>query len=149
MVKKTLLLVLFAVPLSAQEMLGLKEPPKRPSFEADVQIEQLEFLDDCPPEKICVEGHLYNAGAKTAHDVRLSVEIAGTKHSNPRVVLPFKVEHSVMNPGDRQDFSLLLDRKVTYRAKKKDRIVEVGRYNFKIIPKWANMPKKSLKRRAK
>lgn len=123
----------------------LKEVPKRPAFEADIQLEDFTILDDCPPEKICAEGQLFNAGPKPAYDVHLAVEIGGNKHTKPRVTLRFKVDQPLMNPGDRQDILVTLDRKVTYKQNGKEKMIEVGRFNFKVVPKWApNPPRKSL-----
>lgn len=115
---------------------NLKPAPVRPSNEADVITENVEVVDTCESDKICVEGQLYNRGAKPADRIKLRVEIGGTKHAKPRYVFHSNVENPSMNPGDRQDFSLTIDRKIPYKQKNEDKVLEVGKYNFKIVPTW-------------
>jgi len=139
-----------------------KPAPTRPSEEADVVIDWQETLDECFEGKICIQGQLHNQGKKPAKGVKINVEIGGTKHTKPRIVLSEKVEQSDMNPGDRQDFDLRIDRKVAYKDKNEEKTIEVGKYNFKIVPTWngpevkklsinkiskpkSSLPKKSLK----
>ncbi len=134
----TLTIGLLAPPAWAEvDPNAYKAAPKRPSLEADIVVESTEIMEDCAEEKICVEGQLYNAGGKPANSVALRIEIGGTKHTKPRTVFSSKVEEPVMDPGDRQDFSLMINRKVKYKENGKEKVIEVGRYNFKIVPTWA------------
>jgi hypothetical protein len=104
----------------------------------------MEIRNECENDKICVEGQLYNRGAKEAAGLQLKIEIGGTKHSRPRKTLTHKVTSTLMNPGDRQDFMLSIDRKITYEENGKPKIIEVGKYNFKIVPTWSKAkPKKT------
>ncbi len=116
---------------------ALKSPPKRRPIEPFVTLEWTDFLEECVPEKVCVEGQLYNAGARPATKVRLRIEIGGTKYVKPRTVLYSAVEYPTMEPGDRQQFSIAIDRKINYKHAGKEKVIEVGKYNFKIEPEWS------------
>lgn len=136
-VRTFILLTLFvAIARAANELPQFKETPTRPSEEAEVVIEWQEILTECFEGKICVQGQLYNQGKKTAKQVKLNVEIGGTKYTRPRMILKEKVEQPEMNPGDRQDFDLMIERRITYKEKGQDKAIEVGKYNFKIVPTW-------------
>ena len=116
---------------------GIKAPPTRPSAEASVIAENIEVLEPCSSEQICVEGQLYNNGSKTAYQVKIHIEIGATKHGRPRMTLVKTPENPTMNPGDRQDVQFTLNRKIPYKNKKgEDKILEVGKFNFKVIPRW-------------
>jgi hypothetical protein len=81
---------------------------------------------------------------KAAYQVKLRVEIGATKHGRPRATLPEKVETTTMAPGDRQEFALMIDRKITKKnAKGEEKTIEVGKYNFKIVPEWARQKSKA------
>lgn len=140
--------ILLAVPLFSvePEFPAIKPAPFRPSAEADVVVDWVETLDECWEEKVCVQGQLYNQGKKPANNVRLRIEIGGTKYTTPRMVLIRKVEQTLMNPGDRQDFDLTIDRKIPYRDKGEEKVLEVGKFNFKVVPAW-NKPGESLSRK--
>ncbi len=128
----------------ANELPQFKEAPTRPSEEAEVVVEWQEILTECFEGKVCVQGQLYNQGKKTAKQVRLNIEIGGTKHTKPRIILKQKVEQSEMNPGDRQDFDLTIDRRISYKEKEQDKTIEVGKYNFKIVPTWLKTDLKKI-----
>jgi hypothetical protein len=108
-----------------------------------VIIEWQEILNECFEGKICVQGQLYNQGKKEAKNVKLNIEIGGTKHTKPRLVLSQKVEQSDMMPGDRQDFDLTLERHVTFKERDQEKTIEVGKYNFKVVPVW-NGPQEKI-----
>ena len=137
-----LTIMLFSPPSHAQqqEPPQMREAPKAPTQAPDVVLEWLEILDECFIDRICIQGHIHNQGKQTAYQVKLNVEIGGTKYSRPRIVLPRTVDQSIMEPGEQQDFDLTIDRKVTYKEKGKDKTIEVGKYNFKIVPVWSAHP---------
>ncbi|MCB4756153.1 MAG: hypothetical protein LHV69_03820 [Elusimicrobia bacterium] len=149
------LLFFFLPPASGQEpkvipaydTQKIKPPPKRPVSTADIQIEWQEPSDLCPTEKLCVEGQLFNAGPKPAYKIYLVVEIGGTTLTKPKAVVKAQLEESAMNPGDRQLFSIQLDRKIPYKERGQDYIIEVGKFNYKIKAKWSDtLPKKRKKK---
>jgi len=129
----------------ANQKKNFRPAPIRLSYKPEIRLEWTDTITDCEPEKICVEGQLYNAGGKTAYKVHLRVNIGGTKYIKPRTFLLRRVDASVMKPGDRQQFYIEIDRKVTYKDKKdrgKFKIMEVGKFNYKIVPLWSrNLPK--------
>lgn len=147
--------ILFLSPLRAAAQIdipGMKPVPTRPPADAEVIVQETEILPDCEDMKICVEGLLQNIGGKTAKNVKLKIELGGGTHTRPRTSFVSKVENTVMEPGDRQDFSLKIDRKITYKDEKgQEKAIEVGKYNFKIVPVWykppelTNRPKKRAK----
>ena len=57
----------------------MKAAPKAVSDKADVVVEWVEPIDDCDPEKICVQGGIQNLGRSTAYNVKLRIEIGGSK----------------------------------------------------------------------
>lgn len=119
----------------------MKPVPTRPSKEAKIEVESMEILDDCDPDQICVEGFLFNTGQREAQRVRLRVEIGGSKQIKPRTQYYVQVEDSNMDAGERQPFDLKIKRKIPYTDKGIEKIIEVGKFNFKIVPDW-NRPKK-------
>lgn len=137
----SLLIPLQAAPLPT----AFKAAPARPSSEANLIIEDQEVLEACDTEQICVQGQLHNNGTKPAYQVKIRVEIGATKQGRPRHTFFEKVENSVMEPGDRQDFYLTIDRKIPVKdAKGEDKIIEVGKFNFKTVPLWSpSKPKAS------
>jgi hypothetical protein len=120
---------------------AFRPAPARPSAEAHVVVESTEAVENCPEGKLCVEGMLYNDGNKQADNVRLRVEFGGTKYTTPKTFVLIPCEASVMKPGDRQDFNIQMERRVAYKEKDKEKTIEVGKYNFKIVPVW-NAPRK-------
>ncbi len=136
----------FTIPISlySYDLGSAKQAPSRPSGDPEVVAEEVEVVDTCEADKICVEGQLYNAGQLTAKQVKIRVEIGGTKHSKPRYSYIEPVETSTMNPGDRQDFAIAINRKITYKKNGEDKELEVGKFNFKIVPIWSkNLDMKS------
>ena len=145
-------------PLPISELPGqrIKAAPRQFSEAADIVLEDTGLIDECEAEKICVEGQLYNQGRRPAYHVRLRVEIGGSKYGRPRTSFYRPVGETTMQPGDRQDVLVTLDRKVAYKEKGQLKEVEVGRYNFKIVPTWddslnqkklINRPRKPASRR--
>ncbi len=116
--------------------LPMRPPPVGPQPDAEIVLEWMEVLEECPPDKVCVEGGLHNTGGKTASQVKLEVHIGGTKQSKPRTRVLIDMAEPIMNPGDRQDFMFQLDRRLPYRSGEKMKILEVGKYNFKVLPSW-------------
>lgn len=117
----------------------MRQAPK-PLFqkEVNIQVEWQEILVECAPTQLCVQGTLVNSGTQGAGGVKLRVEIGNIKMSKPRVVKIFKLEQPFMGPGDHQDFTFTLDRKTAYKDYKgKPKVIEVGKYNFRVIPIWA------------
>lgn len=137
-------------PLKADQIPREKEPPSKPISSADVIIEDQEILADCAEGKICVEGMLYNRGRKTAYGVQLRIDMGGSgKYIRPRTFITTSVEEPTMEPGQRQQFSLMINRHHSYRKKGEDKIIEVGRYNFQIVPLWKNAAPTPKKRKKK
>jgi hypothetical protein len=133
-------LLLFAVPLYAQPPSPRMRPQPKPLFQrdADIKIENQEILTDCAEAQLCVQGNIKNVGGKPASSVKIRVEIGNTQMAKPRVVKIFPVESSTMNPGDQQEFWFKLDRKTLYKDHKgKPKVMEVGKYNFRVIPIWS------------
>ncbi len=127
-----------------------KAEPTRPTTEARVIVEDQEILETCDTEKICVEGRLANTGAKAAYQVKLRIEIGGTKRGKPRLTLIENVATTTMAPGDRQEFSITIDRKIPKKnSKGEEKIIEVGKYNFRIVPVWTQQKTKPAKPPAK
>lgn len=120
----------------------IRAAPKRLNQIAEVEVEWAEPTDNCPTDQLCVQGQLFNAGGKTAYGVTLIADIGGTAITKPRTSLKVPIEQTVMEPGDRQEFSVQMDRKMTYKEKGKDRIIEVGKYNYKLKPEWVETPPK-------
>ena len=49
-----------------------------------------------------------------------------------------------MSPGDRQDFELTIDRKIAVpNSKGQIKLLEVGKYNFRLVPTWSTGELKS------
>ena len=139
------IIMLFVSPLGADPIPGVFKPaPSRPATEANIIIEEQEVLETCDSEKICVEGRIANNGAKPAYQVRLRIEIGGTKQGRPRHAIGHKLDVATMEPGDRQEFHLTIDRKTPINNKGEEKIIEVGKYNFKIVPLWTNSKPKPL-----
>lgn len=124
------------IPLSAAEI-PAKPPPRQWTNKPHVVVEWQETVEDCEKSKICIQGLLHNDGGKPALDVHLRIELGGTTYIRPRLTLTKRVDQSIMNPGDRQDFYVEIDRKISYRSRKKSKIFEVGKFNYKIVPTWA------------
>lgn len=137
--KRVALILLLAASTAAHAdpMRGVKQAPSRPPEGPAVRLADIEVLPDCPAGKVCALGMLESYGTQTAHGVRLRVELGGIKIGKPRAWFYHDLPENVMNPGDMQEFSLMINRKFPYRnAQKKDKILEVGRYNFRVIPVW-------------
>lgn len=147
----TFIFIFGASAMAAPLPTAFKAAPTRPNTEANVIVEEQEVLDTCDSEQICVQGQLFNNGAKPAVGLKLRVDIGGIRQGGkPRYSMIKKVENSAMNPGDRQEFYLTLDRKIpTKNAKGEDKIIEVGKYNFLITPVWAEPKpaKRALKKK--
>ena len=119
--------------------------PKRTSHIPEVVVEWAEPLEDCDNEKVCVQGQLLNAGGKTAYNIYLRIEIGGTKYIKPKTYLFTRVEETFMHPNERQEFYFEIDRKVHYKERGKIKAIEVGKYNYKIVPLWTKKEKISKK----
>ncbi len=145
------MLLMLGVPLAAETIpTAFKPPPTRPSMEANIVIEDQEILEACDTEQICVQGQLYNNGAKPAYQTKLRIEIGGTKQGRPRHAITRKMDNPTMEAGDRQEFYLMIDRKITLKNQKgEEKVLEVGKYNFKVIPIWSATPAKTLKTKKK
>ena len=132
--------VLLSVSLDSKglESDKLKTTPKKISNEAEVIVDWMEIVDDCESTQICVDGMLHNDGRKTAYNTKLKIDLGGTKQIKPRTSIFSKLDEPTMNPGDRQEFSVQINRKVQYKDHHgKDKIIEVGKYNFQINPVWS------------
>lgn len=124
---------------------GAKARPKPqvPLHKADVITDWQNILDDCSTEKICVQGGLYNDGPLPAFNVRVRVDIGSHNLSKPRLVKFFPLEPPLLNPGDREEFYFELERKTPYKDRKgKEKFLEVGKFNFKVVPMWDDAEKK-------
>ena len=120
---------------------GLKARPARPPEGPSVVLAEFEVLPDCRADKVCSEGLITNIGSKTAYLVRLRVDVGGTKFGKPRTYFVHQVQSKEMPPGTSQNFNLEIDRRLSYKdAQKKDKIIEVGRFNFRVVPVWASSP---------
>jgi hypothetical protein len=127
-------------------MPGMKPVPRRPPEGSSIVVTNMEVMPDCAVDKVCADGTVENNGGKTAYLVRLKVELGGTKVGHPRTYFVQPLRDTEMEPGETQDFSLMIDRKFPYKdAQKKDKILEVGRYNFRVVPVWASAPGQSTK----
>lgn len=135
------LLVALSLPVLAEEAPFIKPAPTRPPEGSSIRIVDMEVLPDCAENKVCADGTIENNGMKTAYLVRLKVELGGTKFGKPRTYFVQQLSDNEMAPGEKQDFSLMIDRKFAYKdPEAKERILEVGRYNFKVVPVWAAAP---------
>jgi hypothetical protein len=124
--------------------------PQVPLHKPDILVEWQNILDDCSTEKICVQGGVLNQGPLTAFNVRLRVEIGSHNLSKPRLVKTFPVENVDMNAGDRQEYYFELERKTPYHDRHgKEKILEVGKYNFKVLPQWDEQKKPPKKKGTK
>lgn len=125
----------------AEDAPVIKAVPTRQPEGSSIRVVNMEVLPDCAENKICADGLLENNGMKTAYLVRLKIELGGTKFGKPRTYFVQQLPDNEMAPGEKQEFSLQIDRKFNYKdPQKKDKVIEVGRYNFKIIPVWAAAP---------
>lgn len=115
----------------------MKSAPTRPAVEANVIIDRMEILDECADDKICVQGTLLNNGAKPAYRVWIRIDIGGTQQGRPRAVLTEKPAQPTLAPAASDDFSFKIPRQVSYRRNGKEKTIEVGRYNFHLVPMWA------------
>lgn len=141
------LILILVSPLAADPFSpAIKAAPVRPSVEANVVVEDHEILETCDTEQICVQGWIHNNGAKPAYQTKLRIEIGGTKRGRPRHTIIQKMDNPVMEPGDRQEFYLTIDRKIkTKDGKGEEKILEVGKFNFKIVPVWSTTKAKTIK----
>jgi hypothetical protein len=142
-IKALFIVLLISAPLFAEQSVfpspalqKVKTAPKKYIEAADVVTEWAEASDPCDIDKICVEGVLYNQGHTTASNVKLRVEIGGSKYAKPRITLTRTLDEPTMEPGDRQEFNITIDRKIPYKDKGEDKEIEVGKYNFKLVPIW-------------
>jgi hypothetical protein len=120
--------------------LKFKEPPKKRVDGAQLVVESQEILSDCDAELICVEGLVYNQGNKTAFQAKLRIFLGGGKHIKPRTSIIKPLATKTMDSGERQEFSIKIPRRHIYKQQGKERIVEVGRFNFNIEPEWKDTP---------
>ena len=87
---------------------------------------------------MCVEGNLYNEGRRTAFRLKLRVDVGGGKHAKPRTAFFVPLERNTLDAGDRQGFSAVIKRKVSYRDNTgEEKTIEAGKYNVKLVPTWA------------
>ena len=121
----------------------MRLPPRQRIEEAHVVVQWSELVDECPVEKICIQGEVVNDGKSTAHNVRLRVDIGATKLTKPRTSFIKKLDEEMMQPGDHQDFSLEIDRKITVKEKDKTKMIEVGKFNFQVNPIWLEQKQKN------
>ena len=129
---------------------NVKAAPRQPITTAHIILEEENILDDCGTDKICVEGLLKNDGKETATQVRLRVEVGGSgPYLKPRTSYEEALSSAPMNPGDRQEFFIEISRKIPYQVNHKEKIVEVGKYNFQIVPVWKEESSSSKPRRKK
>jgi hypothetical protein len=137
----TFALVAIAAVAQAEAPPPIRELPDRPASGPYIRLVEMEVLPDCPAERVCADGIVENYGSATAYAARLRVEIGAVKLGKPRASFIFELEQPEMAPGERQEFSLMINRKYAYKnAEKKDKIIEVGRYNFRIVPLWSKSP---------
>jgi hypothetical protein len=133
--------ITFSLPvLHAETLPKQKQAPRRMLHTPEVILEESETMEECAPEKICVRGQILNDGGVVAENVMLRVEIGGTKYTKPRISYEEKLETNTMNPGDRQEFHIEIERKLPYKDKKEMKTIEVGRFNYKIVPTWKGWP---------
>ena len=135
---------------AAEDMPGMKQVPRRPPEGSSIVLTNLEVMPDCAEGKVCADGTIENNGGKTAYLVRLKVELGGIKVGHPRTYFVQRLKDNEMEPGETQDFSLMIDRKFPYKdAKRRDRVMDVGRYNFRVVPVWASAPSRPTKTAAR
>ena len=115
---------------------NIREIPKRLANQPDIQIEWLNGVDDCDKSRVCVEGLVINSGGKPAYAVHLKVELGGTQYIKPKINLFSRLDSDMMEPGDRQLFYFELDRQIPYRSQGKVKVLEVGKYTYKVVPQW-------------
>ncbi len=140
----------FCFAISADELPGFKPAPARPPVDALVIVEDQQVLEECEPDKICIEGNLYNSGAKSAHHLKLRVEVGGGKYAKPRTSFFTPLEKNALDAGARMGFSATIDRKIPYKDKTgEDKIIEAGKYNVKLVPVWTAETKLTNKKPAK
>ena len=115
----------------------IKEPPKHRYQTAHVVVESQDILDDCVSDKICVEGLIYNEGTKPAYSTQLRIDVGGgTKYIKPRTSIRVSLVTPTLEAGDRQEFSIQIPRKIAYHANGEEKSIEVGKYNFQLVPVW-------------
>lgn len=147
--KRALLSLLILLPAAAwAELPPIKPAPTRPPEGPAVVMEEFEVLPDCAAEKVCSEGLIRNIGSRTAHHVRLRIEIGGTKFGKPRTFYYQELDKSELEPTEAQSVSVTIDRKRPYKnAKGEEKVIEVGRYNFKVVPVWKESPLRPARRK--
>jgi hypothetical protein len=137
-----LLIACFVFPCTlgfTENMPGFKPPPSRPVSDALVIVEDQQFLDECPTDKICIEGNLYNSGVKPAQHLKLRVDVGGGKYAKPRTSFFTPLDHNALDAGERLGFSTTIDRKLPYKNNKgEDKTIEAGKYNIKLVPVWSD-----------
>jgi hypothetical protein len=134
-------------PASADNEDGFRTAPTRPPVEATVVIEDQQVLEECDPEKICIEGNLYNVGAKPAYRVKLQVQVGGGKYAKPRTSFFVPLEKTTLQPNERAGYSVSVKRKIPYKDKNGEaKIVEAGKYNVKLVPVWSHTNRVELTR---
>lgn len=138
---------LLVSPLRA-DMPPIKPAPTRPPEEPMVVVQEFDMLPDCAEDKVCGEGLIRNIGQKTAHNVRLRIDIAGTKYGKPRLSLYQNLDKDYLDPTEAQSVDFTVDRKVPYTNEKgESKVMEVGRYNVKMVPVWKEQqPPKAFKK---
>src|SRR5436190_8879349 len=109
-----LMTFLTAPALQADEPSTIKAVPARPPEGPAIALRDLEVMPDCAEEKVCADGTVENYGLRTAYLVRLKVELGGTKFGKPRTYFVQQLTRTQMEPGEKQDFSLQIDRKFPY-----------------------------------
>ena len=143
MIRRTLILLSIAVAsASGADLPPMRQAPTRPPEGPSVVMEEFEVLPDCAAEKVCAEGLIRNVGLKTAHQIRLRIEVGGTKYGKPRTFFYQEVDKNVMESTEAQSVSIIVPRKHPYKdAKGEEKVIEIGRYNFKVVPVWKDAPK--------
>lgn len=127
---------LAALPALA-DMPPVKPAPQRPPEGPSVVVQEFEVLPDCAAEKVCAEALIRNIGLKPAYGVRLRIDLGGTKYGKPRASFYQDLEKDQLDPTEAESVSMTVDRKFPYKNEKgEDKVMEVGRFNVKMVPVW-------------
>ncbi len=138
--------LLFAAVLSigpaSADMPPVKPAPQRPPEGPSVVVQEFEVLPDCAADKVCAEALIRNVGLKTAYGVRLRIDMGGTKYGKPRTSFYQDLDKDQLEPTEAESVSMNVDRKFPYKNEKgEDKLLEVGRFNVKMVPVWRDTPK--------
>jgi len=132
---------LAVVPVRA-EMPPIKPAPQRPPEGPAVVVQDFEVLPDCAIDKVCAEALIRNVGLQTAYGVRLRIDLGGTKYGKPRTSFYQDVEKDQLESTEAVSVSMTVDRKFPYKNEKgEEKVLEVGRFNVKMVPVWRDTPK--------